>query len=154
VYKTVPTEIDHNAINRWKVALRLLLMGFEEKDADGQQAVLLKCNQYFSRITEVLEFLVYVRGIDNIKSLLPKPFFLPNIYDRTHLALQRSGSKYDGKYYILDIIRPNEGLVTEMRQAELEDIRWALIEIDEIDGLESLIWQLDQQTSDTSRSTP
>ena len=41
-----------------------------------------------------------------------------------------------------------------MRQAELEDIRWALIEIDEIDGLESLIWQLDQQTSDTSRSTP
>ncbi len=79
---------------------------------------------------------------------------MPNIFTRTHLALQRSGAKYDGKYYILDLLGPNEALVTDMRFAEVGDIRKALVEFDEVDGLQQLIIQLDKQTSPTTNSTP
>lgn len=129
-------------------------MGYEEKDAVGRQQVLRCASEYFTRITQVLQFLVYVRGVDNIKQILPEPFFLPSIYDRPHLALQRHGSRYDGKYYILDQIGSREELATEMRTAELADIRWALIEFDETDGLQQLILQLDKQTSNTPNSAP
>ncbi len=152
--QTVPISIDHNAINRWKVKLTLQLMSFEELDEAGQQEVLHLAYSYFTRIGEVLQFLVYVRGINNLKTLLPPPFFLPNIFSRTHLAMQRSGAKYDGKYYILDLLGPNETLVTDMRFAEVGDLRKALVEFDEVDGLQQLIWQLDKQTNPATNSTP
>ncbi len=129
-------------------------MGFEERDSAGQQQVMQVAYQYFARITEVLQFLVYERGIDNLKSLLPPPFFLPNIFTRAHLAVQRRGAKYDGRYYILDLLDANEVLAVEMRLAQIEDIRWALVEFDEVDGLQQLILQLDKQTNPAANSTP
>lgn len=129
-------------------------MAYEEADSQAQQNTLISVSRFFTRITEVLQYLVYYRDVNNLKALLPAPFFLPAIYNRPHLAIQRSGSRYDGKYYILDHIDSATELATEVRGANQEDFRIALVAFDEPDGLQQLIWQLDKQTSTTSNSTP
>ena len=129
-------------------------MSFNEKSSEDQEMILLHANQYFTRITDVLRFLVYTRGVENMKHIIPDPFVLIDIYGRTHLAIQRHGGKYDGKRYTLDTTDARERLATDIPMAEIEDFRWALIQLDEPQNLQEFIMMLDRQTADSPKPSP
>jgi hypothetical protein len=112
----------------------LKVMSFSEQTVDEQAKTIKLANHYFERIKEVLIFLQDVREVGHIRSKLPTPFFMPNIFDRPHLAIQRQGSNYDGKYYVLDVFANGEEPATETRIAEFADIWLAFSELEKLYG--------------------
>jgi hypothetical protein len=118
-----PSQIDYELMHSYFQPVTRAVMSYEGQGPDLQHRTMQLANQYFARITEVLVFLEKDRDIGNMRELLPTAgFYLPRIFDCPHLAVQRSGSNFDGKYYIVDCFGKAEELTTEMRSASYLDI--------------------------------
>jgi hypothetical protein len=121
-----------------------MVMGYKELNSKQQQKTIRYANAYFDRIKEILLFLETDRGVINMRAILPRGFFITRVYDISHLAVQRSGSTYDGKYYIVDIIAKYEKPTSIARFAEYSDIWHAFTLLEE---LEKFIHRLDESTA-------
>ena len=129
-----PTKIDFDLMETHFGTVGLKVMSFSDQTVDEQAKTIKLANNYFERIKEVLIFLQDVRGVSHIRSKLPAPFFMPNIFDLPHLAIQRVAGRYDGKYYVLDVFANGEEPATETRIAEFADIWQAFSELEKLYG--------------------
>lgn len=142
-----PSTIDYKLMEKWFQRVASELMGYNMQDDDQKAQIIRLTNQYFERIKQVLLFLERDRGVVNLRALLPQGFFLTRLFDRPHLSVQRSGSTYDGKYYIIDVINENEEIGTPTRTAQYSDLRHGFV-IMEL--LSDFIYQRDQATQSSS----
>ena len=119
------SSIDFDLMQSEFARLERRLSSYDQQGDEIQAKSLQHANAFFTRVTEVLEFLVQKQKL--VIKVMPRGFYLPNIYTRPHLAVQREGADYDGKYYIVDSFLVSE-LTTESRCAEITDLlqacRW------------------------------